>query len=31
MGDAIGSTLGLAVQAVQFGRLLIRGPGPIKD
>ena len=27
----VASTLGLAVQVVQFGRLLIRGPGPIKD
>jgi hypothetical protein len=27
----VASTLGLAVQVVQFGRLLIRGPRPIKD
>lgn len=27
----VASTLGLAVQVVQFVRLLIRGPGPIKD
>jgi hypothetical protein len=27
----VASILGLAVQVVQFGRLLIRGPGPIKD
>jgi hypothetical protein len=27
----VASTLGLVVQVVQFGRLLIRGPGPIKD
>jgi hypothetical protein len=27
----VASTLGLAVQVVQFARLLIRGPGPIKD
>jgi hypothetical protein len=27
----VASTLGLVVQVVQFGRLLIRGPRPIKD